>query len=171
MNCESVIRKGCQDDIEAMALLLEELFTIEKDFSIDIEKQKKGLRLILEDSEAVVLVAAIENQVVGMASVQRLVSTATGEYVGLIEDVVVAQNYRSLGLGSKLIQAIIHEADIRGWGRLALGADRRNEKAISFYEKYGFTLSNMGLMYKKSPFVLLCFFTIDTLLSCLYYVV
>lgn len=166
-----MIRSASYGDIDVMAGLLSELFAIEDDFSIELEKQKCGLRLILEDTNAVVLVAVIEKKVVGMATVQRAVSTAIGGYVGLIEDVVVTQNYRNIGIGSRLIQAIIDEADRRGWDRLTLGVDKRNEKAVSFYQQYGFTISNMGLMYKKAPFVLLYFFTIDTLSSCLYYVV
>lgn len=142
------IRKASYGDIPAMSNLLSELFMIEDDFTVDIEKQARGLKILLDTPSAIVLVAQSDEVVIAMATLQTLVSTAAGDYVGLIEDVIVTKAYRSLGVGSKLLQAIIDEADDRGWGRLALGVDRRNEKAVSFYQKYKFSLSHMGIMYR-----------------------
>lgn len=143
-----MIRMAYSDDILPMVDLLAELFTIEDDFTIDAVKQTRGLELLLQNPQSVVLVAEIKNRVVGMITLQRVISTSLGEYVGIIEDVVVSASDRGKGIGNKLIQAALDEANERGWKRLALAADRRNSKAIGFYQKKGFEISHMGLMYR-----------------------
>lgn len=148
MDANVTIRLGYSDDISAMANLLSELFAIENDFTIDPETQSRGLELLLQNLQSVVLVAEIDHCVVGMISLQRVISTAMGEYVGIIEDVVVSEAYRGCGIGTKLLETAIDEAEQREWGRLALGVDLRNTKAMEFYKKYGFITSHMGLMYR-----------------------
>jgi ribosomal protein S18 acetylase RimI-like enzyme len=143
-----MIRYASYNDIPVMVNLLSELFAIEDDFVIDREKQSRGLKLLLDTESAIVLVAHEEDKVVGMASVQKLVSTAMGEYVGVVEDVVITKGYRGQGIGKRLLETLITESDKAGLKRLALGADHRNTNAIAFYHKYGFTTSHMGLMYR-----------------------
>lgn len=143
-----MIRRAKEGDIPVMVDLLGELFAIEDDFTIDREKQSRGLKLLLENPNAIVLVALAEDRVVGMASVQPLVSTAMGERVGLIEDVVIASRFRGNGIGRGLMERLIDETQKAGMKRLALGADHRNAKAIEFYTKLGFSTSHMGLMYR-----------------------
>lgn len=104
---------------------------------------------MLKDPSGTVLVAESDGGVVGMATMQRLISTAMGEYVGLIEDVIVDEAYRKRGIGKALLEALIAESAARGYARLALGADRRNTNAIDFYRSRGFVSSQMGLMYRS----------------------
>lgn len=147
MGAEINIRDAHSDDVGVMAGLLVELFLIEDDFSIDIEKQIHGLQLLLETDNCLVLVAEISGQVIGMISMQSLISTAMGERVGLIEDMIVSHEFRRIGIGRLLLNTIIENANSLGYGRIALGADKRNISAITFYQKFGFEMSNMGLMY------------------------
>lgn len=141
------IRQACSYDIDAMVLLLEALFGIEDDFTIDPQLQRQGLLLLLSSPDAVVLVAEESGSVIGMVSMQSLVSTAIGGRVGLIEDMIVNARYRGSGIGGKLLTSMIDEADKRGFSRIALGVDLRNENAIGFYRWHGFSSGNMGLMY------------------------
>jgi ribosomal protein S18 acetylase RimI-like enzyme len=144
------IRNAHHDDLDAMLGLLVELFLIEDDFTIDIEKQICGLELLLESQNCFVLVAEISGQVIGMISMQGLISTAIGERVGLIEDMIVSNEFRRIGVGRLLLASMIEYAKSFGYGRIALGADRRNKSAIAFYQTFGFEISNMGLMYLQS---------------------
>jgi ribosomal protein S18 acetylase RimI-like enzyme len=141
------IRLAYSDDIPAMVKLLSELFSIEDDFTIDAEKQFRGLELLLQSPQSIILIAEIQENIVGMITLQRMISTAIGEYVGIIEDVIVSASHRGCGIGTNLLETAIDEGNRRDWGRLALGVDLRNTKAIDFYQKYGFKTSNMGLMY------------------------
>ncbi len=131
-----------------MAVLLKELFSIEDDFVIDTQKQIRGLSLLLKTPNALLYVAKYKNRVIGMISMQRLVSTAMGENVGLIEDLIVNTDFRRRGVGRLLLQSVIHKSEHLGYARLSLGADGRNHTAIGFYRAFGFEPSNMGLMYR-----------------------
>ncbi|HEX5670287.1 MAG TPA: GNAT family N-acetyltransferase [Sulfuricurvum sp.] len=142
-----VIRRAQHNDLNAMAGLLEELFGIEDDFAIDVEKQIRGLYLLLKAPNAFLYVAKYKNRVIGMISMQQMISTAMGGYVGLIEDLIVSSDFRSRGVGRLLLEAIITKSVQLGYSRLALGADERNHTAIAFYRTFGFEMSNMGLMY------------------------
>jgi ribosomal protein S18 acetylase RimI-like enzyme len=144
------IRQAQTDDLKAMAGLLKELFAIEDDFTVDTEKQILGLSLLLDHGDTDVWVAEDQKKVIGMVSMQRLVSTAMGEYTGMIEDLVVAERYRGMGVGSSLLETVIAESAKKGYGRLSLGADNRNNRAIEFYRRKGFAASHMGLMYRMA---------------------
>lgn len=147
MDSKIVIRRAQYDDLKPMAELLGQLFSIEDDFTIDFDRQVLGLQLLLQSPDAMILVAEISTRVVGMISMQSLISTAMGERVGLLEDMIITSAFRRKGVGRLLLESIIEESKRLGYTRLALGADRRNESAIAFYQKFGFEMSNMGLMY------------------------
>ena len=67
-----------------------------------------------------------------------------GEYVGtgrMLDDghigrIAILQDYRSQGLGGRVVQALVDEAVRRGYPRVYLGAQIH---AIGFYAKLGFT--------------------------------
>lgn len=143
-----MIRRASSSDIPAMAGLLGELFGIEDDFFIDTDKQIRGLQLLLHHPDSVVIVAVMEERLIGMISMQCLISTVMGEKVGLIEDVIVTADFRGKGIGRLLLGGMIEESERLGYGRLSLGADRRNTSALRFYKTFGFETSNMGLMYR-----------------------
>jgi ribosomal protein S18 acetylase RimI-like enzyme len=141
-----IIRQARPGDIPRMSDLLAELFSIESDFVPDREKQVLGLNaLIMDDPEKALLLVAVEDgTVVGMSTVQTLISTAEGGRVGLIEDVIVDRKYRSVGVGSLLLEGIIVWSKRTGLKRLQLLADRDNQQALGFYSSRG--LSRTGLI-------------------------
>lgn len=143
-----IIRKAIKDDIAAMAILLEQLFTIEDDFDINRNRQIKGLELLLQNPFNIVLVAVVDEAIVAMVSMQQLISTAMGEAVGVIEDMIVSENYRGRGIGTALINTIVSEARTKGYARVALGADIRNHPALSFYAKHGFNQTHLRIFHK-----------------------
>lgn len=142
------IRKAQLHDLKSMGELLGELFVIEDDFTVDLEKQINALTFLYYDQNATLLVAKKRNKVVGMISMQRLISTAMGGSVGIIEDMIVTQECRGSGIGTLLLNAMIGESKRLGYLRLSLAADHRNVVALAFYKPFGFELSHMGLMYR-----------------------
>lgn len=150
-----IITKANIKDIESMSQLLDELFTLEEDFQPNQEKQIKGLELLIEqmkldNSSCNVLVAKDNNSVIGMCSIQRLISTASGGYKGLIEDVIVDKKYRNAGVGEKLISEIISWAMKNNYNSIYLLADKKNIDAHRFYKRNGFEIGNLiNLNYIK----------------------
>jgi ribosomal protein S18 acetylase RimI-like enzyme len=142
------IRQAEVADIEAMSLLLDQLFSIEQDFSPDKDKQDRGLRLLLESEDAVAFVAEEEARVIGMATLQILISTAEGGRVGLIEDVVVDTGYRGRGVGNTLLSHLLQWAEKNGLKRVQLLADCENQPALDFYQKEGWTLTCLQALKK-----------------------
>jgi ribosomal protein S18 acetylase RimI-like enzyme len=128
------IRVAQKTDIPAMANLLSELFAIEVDFQIDLEKQQRGLELLFESNQAVIFVAEIENQIIGMCSLQLLISTAQGSKVGLIEDLIITKNHQKQGIGKQLLETVKNWAKQQGLTRLQLLADKNNQNALDFYQ-------------------------------------
>lgn len=128
-----LIRPACPADLEAMAGLLETLFAIEADFASDPAKQRAGLALLLAKDDACVLVAELAGEVVGMCTVQTVVSTAEGGLAGWVEDVVVAPGWIGRGVGRTLLEGVEGWAAEAGLVRLQLLADRDNAAALGFY--------------------------------------
>jgi N-acetylglutamate synthase-like GNAT family acetyltransferase len=146
-NSNIKIRKAYKSDIPQMCDLLTELFSIEADFIADPDKQARGLQLLLEDeSSSLVLVAAVENEVVGMCSVQTLISTSEGGLVGLVEDVVVKTDYRSKGVGTALLSEIFSWCKEKGITRVQLLADRDNQQALDYYVSRKWIYTNLICM-------------------------
>jgi len=138
------IEKATPDDLKEVSGLLAKLFTIEKEFTPDPELQKHGVHLLINNpSSGLILVARYESKIIGMVSIQYLISTALGARVALMEDMFVLEKYRKSGVGTKLIDAVIKEARSNHCKRITLLTDNDNETARSFYIKTGFQRSEM----------------------------
>jgi len=139
------LRHARPGDIPRLCDLLAELFAIESDFIPDREKQAHGLSTLIAHppGKVLVLVAVIEGLVVGMATVQTLISTAEGGRVGLVEDVIVDQKFRSLGIGTRLFEEVVAWSKSARLKRLQLLADRDNQSALDFYSFRGLDLTRL----------------------------
>jgi ribosomal protein S18 acetylase RimI-like enzyme len=138
-------------DLEAMADLLAELFTLESDFSPEREKQLRGLRLILDNPQlGRLFVVHAGDQVAGMANALLTISTAEGCPVLLLEDVIVKAGFRGRALGRQLVEHVLQWARASGIPRVTLLADQDNAPALAFYERIGFCRSNMRVL-RKNP--------------------
>ena len=143
-----IIRSAQAADIPRLSELLTDLFTLEADFAVDPEKQAHGLSMLVTDASgsSAVFVAVAADTVIGMASVQTLVSTAEGGRVGLVEDVIVAQAFRSKGIGTRLLDRITEWSRARKLTRLQLLADRNNQAAVEFYLHHGWQGTSLNCM-------------------------
>lgn len=131
-------------DIPELCELLGLLFTQEADFKPDFDAQSRGLARIISSPEIGLIIVARQNsQIVGMVNLLYTVSTALGDCVALLEDLVVSPNARGAGVGSQLLEQAIQFARLNGCKRITLLTDGTNESAQRFYQKHGFTASAM----------------------------
>lgn len=137
------IRTADTADFPAIAELLDELFSLEQDFVPDREKQFRGLQMLKESDRAVIFVADDNGKAVADCTVQLLYSTAEGAYSALIEDLIIAKEYRGRKLGRRLLEHAEQWARSRGATRMQLNCDDANLPARKFYESHGWQRSHL----------------------------
>ncbi len=131
-------------DIPKLCELLALLFSQEADFQPNYEAQHRGLVHILNNPDVgLILVARKNEQVVGMVNLLFTVSTALGQRVALLEDLIVLPNQRGNGIGSQLLKQAIETARLNNCHRITLLTDSTNESAQQLYQKQGFQFSAM----------------------------
>lgn len=134
-----IIRPAIHKDLDDLVGLLQDLFALETDFVPAPERQRRGLKQLMDGcgKHRCLLVAEDTGAAIAMVSVQVLISTAEGGPVGLVEDVVVKEACRGHGVGRRLMTAVSNWAEQHGLTRLQLLADRHNRPALDFYTKLG----------------------------------
>ena len=138
------IEVATEADIPALTGLLTVLFAQEAEFTPNPEAQRRGLLQIITNPQIGFILIAKEGAVVlGMVNLLHTVSTALGERVALLEDMVVAPESRGAGVGSRLLQEGVMVAQASGCSRITLLTDRTSEKSIRFYLDNGFQHSDM----------------------------
>lgn len=131
-------------DIPNLSKLLNELFSLEKEFIPNETLQKNALETIINDEKiGNILVCTYENRVVAMVNLLYSFSTALGSRVAILEDMIVLNEYRDKNIGSKLLEFVKEFAKSKGIERITLLTDDDNFKAHKFYEKNGFEKSSM----------------------------
>lgn len=138
------IEKATSGDIPALSKLLSVLFSQEAEFIPNPDAQSRGLAQIVNNPEVgAVLLVREGAEVLGMVSLLFTVSTALGERVALLEDMVVFSQGRGAGIGTQLLARAVSFARAQGCKRITLLTDRTNEAAQRFYGKQGFVVSSM----------------------------
>lgn len=145
-----IIRQALPSDIPRLCSLLEDLFTLESDFTPDVEKQKHGVSMLVTDpaGAAFVAVAVKEIEIIGMATIQTLVSTAEGGRVGLVEDVIVRKDLRGKSVGTRLLDAVVDWSRGMKLKRLQLLADLDNLSALDFYRSRAWSATRLICLRK-----------------------
>ena len=147
---ELYFRVATLEDIPVLCELLWELFSQEVEFTPSKEIQEKALKKIIEDKNiGDIFVAVKENKVVAMVNVLYTISTALGEKVAILEDMVVSQNYKNQKIGSSLIKFALDYLEKNSFKRVTLLTDSDNFNAHNFYKKHGFIKSSM-VVFRKS---------------------
>ena len=95
------------------------------------------------------LVALVDDAIVGEASVQRLKPTFT-RHVGVFSIEVHPAEQRR-GIGRALVRACMEWAKARGIERLELYTRRDNDRARALYESEGFTLESVRTRFIRLP--------------------
>ncbi|MES2012885.1 MAG: GNAT family N-acetyltransferase [Pseudomonadota bacterium] len=128
-----------ETDTPYLTHLLAQLFSIEKDFEPNATKQEQGLALLLKNQQTASIQVARDasGNVIGMVSVQLVISTAQGSASAWIEDMVIDASFRGQGIGKHLLQRTLAWAKDHGATRAQLLVDTENAGALAYYEHLG----------------------------------
>lgn len=117
---------------------------IEEEFDFDPKKHKRGFnKIIKNDAFGDIFVVVCNKKVVGMVNILYSVSTALGEKVAILEDLVVDKDMRDHGIASRLLSYVKKYLLAIKIKRITLLCDQNNQKAKLFYEKNNFFQSTM----------------------------
>jgi GNAT superfamily N-acetyltransferase len=137
------VRRASTSDIPQMARMVGRLFSIEADFAVDPERQRRGLAAIVASESAAAFVAEEGGALAGMVTIQLTISTAEGGPSGLLEDLFVEEAFRRSGVAGLLVAEAEAWCSERGGSRVQLLADRDNEGALRFYDAVGYLPTRM----------------------------
>lgn len=138
------------EDIPVLCELLWELFSQEVEFTPNKEIQEKALKKIIEDENiGDIFVAVKKNKVIAMVNILYTISTALGEKVAILEDMVVFKEFKNQKIGSYLIEFTLDYLKKNSFKRVTLLTDSDNFNAHNFYKKHEFIESSM-IVFRKS---------------------
>ncbi|MEO0573236.1 MAG: GNAT family N-acetyltransferase [Bacteroidota bacterium] len=100
-------------------------------------------REVATTNETILYVCQHQNEIIGMA-LMATYKVISG-HKGMIEDVVVNEQYRGKGIGRKLIQGLLEEGHKLNLSEILLFSGHHRKAAISLYTSLGFILKESGL--------------------------
>lgn len=107
------------------------------------DRDEKFFEAIFQSDNQDILVAEQDNRVIGFAHViileQKRVPCLKPEKVVYLQDLDVAENLRSQGIGSQLIEACKNYGKERGADFMRTQVFPQNVRGMKFYEKCGFS--------------------------------
>jgi GNAT superfamily N-acetyltransferase len=131
------IRVANVNDCSEILELIKELAVFEKQPDAVVLSEEELIKSAFSENPWVyVFVAEMENKVVGMALYYYGFSTWKGRSLHL-EDLIVNENYRKLGIGRALMNQIIQIAKTENVERMSWEVLDWNTPAIEFYKSLG----------------------------------
>ncbi|KFE97559.1 GCN5 family acetyltransferase [Chryseobacterium formosense] len=111
------------------------------------KKQLKLNEILIENNHVTLLGCLIEDKIVGIASmaVYKVISGSKG----WIEDVIVDENHRELGIGKKLIEKLLSISNDLQLSEVLLFTEEHRISAISLYKKLGFSKKKSNIYTLK----------------------
>ena len=103
--------------------------------------------LPLDNEHLVLAICHIDGQLAGMASMATY--KVISGYKGMVEDVVVAAEFRGKGIGRALMEKLLGEAQRLQLTEILLFSGHHREAAIKLYTSLGFKLKQSGLYTLK----------------------
>jgi GNAT superfamily N-acetyltransferase len=133
------VRPAISSDEAAVLALLEELFEPPGAFppGYTPERGREGFLWALSEDNADVLLAVEGDRIVGLASVYADIQSIRFGKRCWLQDLVTTREYRSRGVGKRLLDAATDWARERGCTHLELSSGLGRKDAHRFYEREG----------------------------------
>ena len=151
MSQKCQIRRAIADDAPTILGFIKELASFEK-LSHEVEATEELLveSLFGPNSRAEVILACVEEQVVGFALYFHNYSTFLGRSGLYLEDLYVSPKARGQGIGKTVLVYLAALAKQRNCGRLEWSVLDWNEDAIRFYRRLGAVAMDEWSVYRVS---------------------
>ena len=94
-----------------------------------------------------VVICLDDDKLVGIAMMAKY--KVVSGHKGMIEDVVVSSEYRGQGIGRKLMEKLLEQAEKSKLDDVLLFSGHHRTAAISLYKSLGFKLKESGMYIKK----------------------
>ena len=143
------IRESTYDDIPSLLELLYELGRPKPQKDNEPETFTKLLKTYMQEDNKKILVAEIENsKIIGMVSIVFLSRLNQNTLEMYVPELIVSQNYRSNGIGKKLINFSIDIGKEKKCHRMRLESGNQRTESHKFYRNLGF--ENSSIFFTKN---------------------
>ncbi len=140
-----IIREMIPQDVESLSLLYKEFWGEESN-----QNRMAAKFFDLQKSKAYIFLSAVDgNRIVG--SIMGIVCEelyGECETFLVMEDFVVSEDYRRMGVGKRLLETMEKSARSRGCRQIQFMTESRREGSIAFYESQGYD-SGKNIGFKK----------------------
>jgi len=131
--CDVTIRAATHRDIAAIGRLLMQLVP-----EIPRESVTQICSVLLELPTAEVIVGERENEIIGIITLSFRPAIHHGGLLGVIDELVVDERYRSRGIGNRLVDYAIEVFRQRGAVDIEVVSALHRTRSHEFYERKGF---------------------------------
>ena len=129
------IRPAQRGDAATIADLVGQLAASIQEFS---SVDEEYVLRYLDTPGAGILVAEAEGEVIGMLSYTLQPSLYHAAASCMIQELVVREGFRRVGIGARLLNAIVALAREKGCAEVSVSAVASNREALGLYRKQGF---------------------------------
>ncbi len=127
-----LVRKATLDDMEKVEVLLQELIG---DPLLD---RRKFFIKALSSENYMGFLAELEGEIVGYVDLCGFPDPGHGAVLGVVLNFIVSKNYRKMGVGDRLLEEAVKEAEKREFRECHVWTEFENEAAKAIYRKHGF---------------------------------
>jgi ribosomal protein S18 acetylase RimI-like enzyme len=143
-----LIREARESDLSTIEKLTEELIeSIENKEGINHANISRNFQDLLKDSNSYILVAELNETVVGFISFSIRKTLLHIAPSGQIDELIVNKNHRHGGIGKLLMQAAIEKCKHLGCCEVEVSTETTNDTAREFYKMCGF--KEKGVILEK----------------------
>ncbi|KAA3606873.1 MAG: GNAT family N-acetyltransferase [Calditrichaeota bacterium] len=148
---EIKIKKATQEDSKIVIRFLKELY-------LELGEEKESIEYLDEEflsdffaTETTKIFLAFFNEIqVGIITLTESQAIYTGGKFGLIDELFVLPEFRSIQIGQKLLDFIKEIGKQNNWKRIDVTApsDSKFERTVNFYKRNGFVFTGPKLKFK-----------------------
>jgi ribosomal protein S18 acetylase RimI-like enzyme len=148
MSATTVVTEAIEADLTSIELLIVELLdALENRPALDAATALENCRILLKDPTHHLLVARVDGAVAGFINFTSRRTIVHERPSGLIDELVVAQRYRTQGIGTRLVRAAVEACRKLGCCEVEVTTEVSNRIARDFYKARGF--EETGILLEK----------------------